>query len=220
MKIVLAALALFALSFPAMAADEGPRGGGSRADAQAQAPANRPQPLQGRGPGRDGGLRGRVNPSQVQPQAAPVPNVVQERARRGPNPAQLAPRQGGPGANFAENRDRGRDDRDRGRDFRNDRGRDSRGDRDSGRFFQFRGRDYAAMRGPAFSYPRGWGYRHWGRGEYLPSVFLAAPFFFDYDRLGLPPPPPRARWVRNGPDALLISTYDGRIIDVIYDAFY
>jgi hypothetical protein len=39
--------------------------------------------------------------------------------------------------------------------FGNDRGRDFRGDRDRGRFFQFRGRDYAAMRAPALSYLRG-----------------------------------------------------------------
>jgi Ni/Co efflux regulator RcnB len=76
------------------------------------------------------------------------------------------------------------------------------------------------MRAPAYSYPRGWGYRHWDRGEFLPSVFLAAPFYFDYDWLGLPAPPPGARWVRNGPDALLVSTYNGRILDVIYGAFY
>jgi Ni/Co efflux regulator RcnB len=38
--------------------------------------------------------------------------------------------------------------------------------------------------------------------------------------VGLPPPPYGYRWVRYGPDALLVNICDGRILDVIYDAFY
>jgi Ni/Co efflux regulator RcnB len=191
----------------APAPQAGPREGG-RANAEQAAP--RPQAAQG---------QGRRGPNAAQ--NGPQPNVAQEPDRRGRSNSQLAPRQGAPARNFAENRDRGRDDN-RGGDFRNDnRGRDFRGDRDrGGRVFNFRGRQYAAMRAPAYRYPRGWGYRHWGRGEFLPSVFLSSAFYFDYDWLGLPPPPPGARWVRNGPDALLVSVYDGRILDVIYDAFY
>jgi Ni/Co efflux regulator RcnB len=133
----------------------------------------------------------------------------------------------------AENRDRGRDSRggnDRGRnanpgrDFRdrdNDRGRDFRGDRDrGGRFFNYRGRNFAAVRAEPFRYPRGWGYRHWARGDFLPRLFIAAPYFFDYAWLGLEPPPPGYRWVRYGPDLVLVNVYNGRIADVIYDAFY
>jgi Ni/Co efflux regulator RcnB len=260
MKRVLAVLAALTISMPAVAhaqgligalrdrqeaqknapaqPEAGPRQGGranegGRANAQQAAPAQ-PAPAaqadQRRGRGGPNAAQGARQPPALQP------NVAQEPDRRGGRAnAQLAPRQGGPAGNFAENRDRGRDDNsrgrddnsrgrddNRGRDFRNDdRGRDFRGDRDrGGRSFNFRGRQYAAIRGPAYSYPRGWGYRHWGRGEFLPSVFLSAPFYFDYDLLSLPPPPPGARWVRNGPDALLVSGYDGRILDVIYNAFY
>lgn len=117
-----------------------------------------------------------------------------------------------------DRRDRNRRDFDRGRDFRDD--RDGRDGRDGRRHFNYRGRQYAAVRGAAFHYPRGWAYRHWNRGELLPRVFVAAPYFIDYGYLGLPPPPPNYRWVRYGPDALLVNVYDERIIDVIYDAFY
>jgi Ni/Co efflux regulator RcnB len=172
-------------------------------------------------PGRGGPITAQIAPNRE-------PNAGRDRGRGGRNEAQVAPRQGGPAVNFAQDRDRrdfrgdGRDDRRGGRDFGGDRrdGRDFRGGRDRGRVFNFRGREYAAMRGPAFSYPRGWGYRHWDRGDVLPRVFLSGAYFFDYDWLGLPPPPPGARWVRNGPDALLVSVYNDRIIDVIYNAFY
>jgi Ni/Co efflux regulator RcnB len=158
--------------------------------------------------------RGEEAPPQAGPQAAPAPNQT----RQAPN--------------VAENRERRDFDRDRHDDDRSendrdrhdgDRGRDFRGDRDRGdtrRYFNFRGRQYSAARGPAFNYPRGWSYRHWNRGEVLPRLFIGAPYFFDYGFLGLPPPPPGTRWVRYGPDALLITIRDGRIVDTIYDAFY
>ena len=123
--------------------------------------------------------------------------------------------QAGPRRDVAENRDRR--DFERGRDFR---GGDYRGERERGRHFSYRGRQYAAVRGAQFRYPRGWGYRAWRRGEFLPRLFIAAPYFIDFAYLGLPRTPPGTRWVRYGPDALLIDVYDGRIVDVIYDAFY
>jgi Ni/Co efflux regulator RcnB len=197
-----------------------------------------------------GGFFGRANPNQAaqapppqapnvqaapnQPRPQPQPNVARERGRGAPDAAQLGPREGGGQGRVTENRDRSNDrNNDRGRDFRNDnrdrndnnfrndnRGRDFRDNRDRGRYFNFRGREYSAVRGPAYSYPRGFGYRRWDRGQLLPSVFLASPFFFDYGLLGLPAPPPGTRWVRNGPDALLVDVYNDRIVDVIYDAFY
>lgn len=115
------------------------------------------------------------------------------------------------------------DRRDEGRDRRDFDRRDFRGDRDrreARRFFSFRGREYSAVRAPEFRYPRGWAYRRWSRGDVLPRLFLADAFFIDYGFLGLPPPPRYYRWVRYGPDALLVNVYDGRIIDTIYDAFY
>ncbi len=215
MKRVLAAIAALTISLPAVASAQGIVG--EAREHQEQAKKSPPAAQEDRaGPGEAGrGNAQRAAPPAPQ-QGRPQPNVAQERDRRGQGNAQLAPRQGGTLGNFVENRDRERDFRndDRGRDFR---GNDRNG---NGRSFKFRGRQYAAMRAPAFSYPRGWGYRHWDRGQFLPGVFLAAPFYFDYDWLGLPPPPRGMRWVRNGPDALLVNLYNDRIEDVIYDAFY
>jgi len=38
--------------------------------------------------------------------------------------------------------------------------------------------------------------------------------------LGLGPPPHGFVWVRYGPDLLLVNRRTGRIVDVIYGAFY
>ena len=238
MKRILAAIAALAIALPALANAQGILG--AARERQEEAKKSPPAPQQDRAGPREAGrgnaeraappartpevAQGRGGPNAPQPNATqiapqhgrPQPNVVQERDRRGQGNAQLAPRQGGTLGNFAQNQDRQRDFRsdDRGRDFRGtDRNR-------NGRSFNFRGRQYAAVRGPSYSYPRGWGYHHCDRGQFLPSVFLGAPFYFDYDWLGLPPPPPGTRWVRNGPDALLVNVYNDRIEDVIYDAFY
>jgi Ni/Co efflux regulator RcnB len=86
--------------------------------------------------------------------------------------------------------------------------------------FTFQGREYTALRAPEYRYPRGWAYRAWRPGQVLPRLFIAEPYFLDYAYLGLPPPPPGTRWVRYGPDALLVDFYSGRVVDVIYSAFY
>ena len=38
--------------------------------------------------------------------------------------------------------------------------------------------------------------------------------------MGLEPPPPGYRWVRYGPDLLLVNVRTRRVADVIYGAFY
>ncbi len=53
---------------------------------------------------------------------------------------------------------------------------------------------------PAFRYPHGYHYRHWGIGAILPSLFLASPYYWtDWAALGIGPPPPGYVWVRYGP---------------------
>jgi Ni/Co efflux regulator RcnB len=44
-------------------------------------------------------------------------------------------------------------------------------------------------------------------------------YFDDYSALGVGPPPYGYRWVRYGPDLLMVETRTGRIGDVIYGAF-
>lgn len=64
-------------------------------------------------------------------------------------------------------------------------------------------------------------YRRWGIGLILPSLFLSSTYYYNnYAALGVGPPPPGYRWVRYGPDLLLVQRGSGRIADVIYGAFY
>jgi hypothetical protein len=87
--------------------------------------------------------------------------------------------------------------------------------------FSFRGTFHPAIGGPAFRYPNGYGYVRFGIGARLPSIFLSAPYYFDnYYDAGLYPPSPGHRWVRYGPDLLLINLRTGQVDDVVYDVFY
>jgi Ni/Co efflux regulator RcnB len=55
----------------------------------------------------------------------------------------------------------------------------------------------------------------------LPLLFLGSQYFFDsYADYGIGPPPYGFRWVRYGPDLLLVSDRTGRIRQVIYGVFY
>jgi Ni/Co efflux regulator RcnB len=74
---------------------------------------------------------------------------------------------------------------------------------------------------PGWHYPHGYRYRRWTIGLLLPALFLNRNYYFyDYDTLGIGPPPYGYRWVRYGPDLLLVQRSTGRIADVIYGAFY
>jgi Ni/Co efflux regulator RcnB len=87
--------------------------------------------------------------------------------------------------------------------------------------FSYQGRQHDQIRGPSFSYPRGYRYERWGVGQLLPFLFLSSPYWFsDYSTYGFGPPPRGYRWVRYGPDLLLVSRATGRIRQVIYGVFY
>jgi Ni/Co efflux regulator RcnB len=78
-----------------------------------------------------------------------------------------------------------------------------------------------SLRGPAYRYPPGFAYRRWATGAILPPLFLSGAYFYDnYAPLGLGPPPPGYRWVRYGPDLLLVNVVTGRVADVVDGAFY
>ena len=125
-----------------------------------------------------------------------------------------------PGRQNAGRDDWGRSDwsgRDGGRRDWSERGRDGgRGDRT----WRYRGQDRDSYRISPFRYPHGWNYRSWRVGERLPFLFLSASYFIDYYDYDLPPPPYGYRWVRYGPDALLVNIYTGEVDDVIYGIFY
>ena len=87
------------------------------------------------------------------------------------------------------------------------------------RNFLYRGRNLTIVRRPAYVYPRGFGYRRWRAGQLLPLALIAAPFFFlEYEALGLEAPPPGYRWVRYGPDVVLVNVRTREIEDVAYGA--
>ncbi len=74
--------------------------------------------------------------------------------------------------------------------------------------------------GARYEFPRGYHYRHWSPGGLLPLPFLQSSYFFDdFADLGLPAPGSGYRWVRYGPDLLLVSVRNGRIRDVRYGVF-
>ena len=74
---------------------------------------------------------------------------------------------------------------------------------------------------PAFRWPRGFEYRRFTFGQYLPRAFFGQDYWlYDYSDYGLPYPPPGTAWVRYGPDALLIDRESGEIVQVIYGVFY
>lgn len=74
---------------------------------------------------------------------------------------------------------------------------------------------------PGWNYPRGYHYRRWVIGSVLPRLFLSTRYYFnDYASLGVGPPPRGYRWVRYGPDLLLVGTRTGKVYDVIRGAFY
>lgn len=86
--------------------------------------------------------------------------------------------------------------------------------------FWHRGQYYGRIHGPAFDYPRGWGYRQWLIGQRLPPLFFAPGYFYPaWAQLGLQAPPPDYSWVRYGPDLLLVNLNTGEVEDVAYGVF-
>jgi hypothetical protein len=71
-----------------------------------------------------------------------------------------------------------------------------------------------------FSYPPNFSYRHYGHGDFLPGPFLLGGFFIDdFVTLGLWAPPYGERWIRVGPDALLIDVATGQVVDAVYGVY-
>jgi Ni/Co efflux regulator RcnB len=55
----------------------------------------------------------------------------------------------------------------------------------------------------------------WSFGDYLPWGWYGPSYWIgDWFAYGLPPPPIGCEWVRVGRDALLIDTFDGRVLSV------
>jgi Ni/Co efflux regulator RcnB len=84
----------------------------------------------------------------------------------------------------------------------------------------YRPPNFRPLPAPVFRYPRGYRYRRWSIGLLLPSLFLSSAYYYNgYGNFGFGPPPRGHRWVRYGPDLLLVNVRTRRIVDVIYGAF-
>jgi hypothetical protein len=69
-----------------------------------------------------------------------------------------------------------------------------------------------------YSVPRNYWGQRWYRGDYLPSIFWRYRLS-DYRTYGLGYPPPGTQWVAVDTTIYLIDSYDGYILEVIYDAW-
>jgi len=87
--------------------------------------------------------------------------------------------------------------------------------------FYHRGAWSGRVRGPAYAYPHGYGYRRWDIGSILPRLLFGSSYFYnDWAGLGLEAPPPGYNWVRYGSDLLLVNLHTGEVEDVVYGVFY
>jgi Ni/Co efflux regulator RcnB len=87
--------------------------------------------------------------------------------------------------------------------------------------YYYNGGYYPQYRGTYYRYPPGYSYRTWSVGAVLPPVFLSSTYYFnDFAMIGLRPPPYGYRWVRYGPDLLLVDTRTGRVVEVVRGAIY
>ncbi len=81
--------------------------------------------------------------------------------------------------------------------------------------------DAARYRGPAYVHPPGYAYRPWGVGYRVPSAYVGGRYWIGnpgYYRL--PPAYYGTRWVRVGPDALLIRIGDGVVIRAVRGLYW
>jgi Ni/Co efflux regulator RcnB len=68
--------------------------------------------------------------------------------------------------------------------------------------------------------PAGWAPRRWAYGQILPRAYWAPEYVIaDYWLFGLEVPPAGYEWVRDGADAILVSTINGEILQVEYSVF-
>ncbi len=105
------------------------------------------------------------------------------------------------------------------RDWNRGRGNDWwRNDRGFRGYTGFRFGYYFAPNYGYYSVPRNYFGQRWSVGSYLPSIFWRYSLN-DYRTYGLGYPPPGTRWVAVDTTIYLIDSYDGYIIEVIYDAW-
>ena len=74
---------------------------------------------------------------------------------------------------------------------------------------------------PYYSPYRNWGYSRFSIGVFLEPLFYSQRYWIsDPYQYRLPYAPPGTQWVRYYNDVLLVDTWSGEVIDVIYDFFW
>lgn len=116
--------------------------------------------------------------------------------------------------------------RDGDRDWRGDRDGRNRWDRDwrrDGRYdwSSHRNKYRSVFRLGRYYDPYGWGYRRFTIGLNLWPSYYGSSFWLDDPwQYRLPPAYGPYRWVRYYDDAVLVNTYTGQVVDVIYNVFW
>ena len=74
---------------------------------------------------------------------------------------------------------------------------------------------------PYYSPYRNWGYSRFSIGLFLEPLFYSNRYWLnDPYQYRLPPAPPGTRWIRYYNDVLLVDTWSGEVVDVIYNFFW
>ena len=117
--------------------------------------------------------------------------------------------------------------RSRDRDGRRWSGDHRRWDRESWRgdrrydWRRWRDRNRSTFRLGLYVDPFGWGYNRWGIGSRLyPNYYRSSFWINDPWQYRLPQAYPPYRWVRYHNDAILVDTWSGEVVDVIYNFFW
>jgi Ni/Co efflux regulator RcnB len=77
------------------------------------------------------------------------------------------------------------------------------------------------FRGPTYRPPVGFYDRSWVFGDIVPRGWYGSQYYIDdWWTYGLPVPPVGYEWTRIGDDAVLVDTFTGRIVQVVYDLFW
>ena len=72
----------------------------------------------------------------------------------------------------------------------------------------------------AYFDPFGWGYQRFSIGWRLWPSYFSQNYWFNPTQYGLPYAPPGYQWVRYYDDALLVDTWSGQVVDVMYNFFW